>query len=283
MNERLKNPESAWPVDGLRLEHPNTAQAEAVLAESARETVVFSHDRAEPAGSVRELISAWPGQPPHHKSLRRYAAVVRREEGETKSFCAHETQASAGGYFERLVLSQQRWGDCDGRLEVRVHYPAGWERSAAIWLTSRSDVSQEGGYWFEVPNLSLLAVRSYNFLQGLFEHRLLQINHDRGEQTARLLTIRGQAIVGAWGRQARISGLVPEVKSWAFGDSFCPAHYEERLRSLAFGPGAESALAPESALDGLLDCRQIAEAMRAQAESGPVNLARLAYDTGLTG
>ena len=283
MSERLKILESGdWLVDGLHFCHPNTAQAEAAQADSARAGFTF-RDRIDSADYVRESVFCWPSQPPHQRTLHRRAPIQRVEQGETKSFCGHETHLSAGGYLERLILNQRRWGDCDGQLEVRAYYPAGWERSSAIWLTSRSDVDQAGSHWFEMPNLSLLATRRYNFLQGLFEHRLIQTDHDRGLQTARLLITKDQSVSGAWGYQAKVSGPIPKVGPWAPDDSLCPPHYEEKLQSLVFGPGSESGLDAESALDGLVDCRRITEAIRTQAEDGPVNLARVAHDTGLIG
>ena len=283
MSERLKTPESGdWLVDGLHFCHPNTVQAEAAQSDSARAGFTF-RDRTDSADYVRESVFCWLSQPPHQRTLHRRAPIQRVEQGETKSFCGHETHSSAGGHLERLTLSQWRWGDCDGRLEIRAHYPAGWERSSTIWLTSRSDVDQAGSNWFEVPNLSLLATRRYNPLQGLFKHRLIQTDYDRGLQTARLLMTKDQSVSGAWGYQTKVSGPIPKVDSWAPGDSLCPPYYGEKLRSLAFGPGSESDLDAKSELDGLVDCRRVAEAMRVQAEDGPVNLARVAHDTGLAG
>ena len=245
--------------------------------------LLFFGDRAGDADQVREAVSCWPGRPPHQRILLRWADSQRVEQGETKGFCSHETYLANSGYLERLTIGQRRWGDCDGQLEARVYYPPGWQQPSAIWLTSRSEISQWGDYWFELPNLSLLVVRDYNFLRGLFEQRLLQVDYDRGEEITRLLTVEKQSISKAWGCQAKTLRPAPKIEPWGFGDNFWPPHQEEKLRSFAFGAERVSSLETETALDGIADCQRIVEAIRVQAENGPVNLNRLARDTGLLG
>ena len=284
MSERLKTPETAGSfVDGAQLCHPNTAGAEGIRAESSREGVSFFRDRDdEPGGQVRESVYAWPGRPPHQRILVRYAPTKRVEQGETKSFCHHATYQSSSGCLERLAISQRRWGDCDGQLEVRTHYQTGWSQPTAVWLTSRSTIDREDSGWFKIPNLSLLILHKYNFLTATFEQRLLQTDHGRGEEIARLMTVKDQTVTGIWGRQGRTSRPAPATRPWALEDGPYPYDFADRLNSLDFdSQDPEVLVAPATFEEGVVDWRRIVEAIRDQAESGPVNLARLAFDSDL--
>lgn len=284
MSERLKSSESSpGLIDGLRLQHPNTDLAEAARAKSSQAGSFSAfRERYRADDSVREAIYAHRNRPPHGRILSRYAPARRIEQGETKSFCQHGTYRSSGGWDEQLIISQRCWRDCDGQLEIRAHYPHGWQRASAIWLTSRSAIDPRNGYWFRIPNLSLLAIRSYNSLNHFADIRLLQIDHDSEEEIVRRLVVRDQAVSSAWGYRAGNSGPAPRVHLWSPGDALYWSDDEERLRA-TFAAGARGVdrLAPEAALDGIVDCCAAAEAIRAQAESGPVDLNRLARDTGL--
>lgn len=284
MSEKLITAESTgWPLDGLNLCHPNTARADELLA-SSREGGSFYHFRDDPDHWVREGACSWPGQKAaHQRSLHRLEHTRRVEQGETKLLGKHETYLFRGGWLERLFISQRRWADCDGRIEARVYYPRGWEQPAAIWLTSRSDINQGGDFWFELPNLSLLATCDYNHQRRLFELRLLLADYDQKRETARLLTAAGQSISRAWGHQVGISGQTPKVESWGLDDDPLPWDWEDRLRSIRLDYHHLPAIETETALDGVVDCRRLVEAIRAQTETGPIDLNRLARSTDLIG
>ncbi len=268
----------------LQFSPPNTTQAEALKLESRLHACFFrNRHESEFNEGIRELVSYGSRGRPKQKALSR-RAHGRAELGKTKVGCGHEAYFDDSGRFERLLIEQRQWRDCDGQIEARVHYPPGSTHPGVTWMSCRSQIRQPGDYWFELPNFSLLVVADRDDGGNLVGQRLMQVDHDQGQGIVRLFSLNDQGVVsGAWGGQFDAPGLIIKVRPWSYGDRPWPQDYENRLRSLASSSEGVVGLDTDSGLDGIVDYRKLIEAIRVQTEDGPADLARLAFDTGLAG